>query len=193
MFSMLKAANYVDVFSPNPETDSGFMVFLLILIGVGVLAAMVGSILGDEGIIGVVLGSALAIGGIIGMNVQNTNSLNAQQEIIKGMTSNIEDKYHADLTVDKSSNEFYKGLDKVKSYVLTFENGSSSEYKIKFMKSGEPVIVEAAEAPSVKDLNGGEPAVSTESPEPTKTAAPAKTVEPKTAPTPSELEESAKK
>lgn len=193
MFSMLKAANYVDVFSPNPDIDSGFMAFMLILLGAGVLAGMAGAILGEEGMLALILGSALAIGGIIGINVQNINSLNAEQEIIKGMTSNIEDKYHADLTIDKSSDEFYKDLDKVKSYVLTFENGASSEYKIKFMKSGEPVIVEEAEAPSIQELNGGEPAVSKETSEPTKTAAPVKTVEPKTAPTPAELEKSAQK
>lgn len=187
MFSLSKATNYVDVLSINPEVDSGFMTFMLILAGVGVLAIFAGTLMGEEGMLFLVLGGALAIGGVIGVNVQQGNSENAKQEIIKGMASNIEDKYGADLTIDKSSGEFYKDLDKVKSYVLTFENGASANYKLSFQKSGEPVIVEDVAAPSVDELNGGEKSGSEETPKPTKSATPVKPVEPKTAPTPSEL------
>lgn len=193
MFSMSKtASSYADVFLPISD-NAGVIIGMVALVAVGLLLviAAIGRI--GSPIVLASLGVVIAIGGLGGIMIDDINNLDTQNKIADNMASNVKDKYSAELRLDKSSGSFHKDLEKVKSYVLTFENGSSSEYKMKFTKSGEPMIVEEAAAPSVQELNGGEPAISKEAPEPAKSAAPAKTVEPKTAPTPSELEESAKK
>lgn len=196
MFPTFKTAQYIDVFAPKTGVDAGLMTFMIVLIFVGFFTILISSLLGDDFVIPViVLGGIIAIGGIVGVTLQNANDIKARQGILKGMTSNVKEKYHADLDTTYLDDRYYSDLGKIKNYVLTFENGTSGQYSMKFLKSGEPVVVEANEvptAPSVQELNSGEPDSSKGNPEPTQTTKPVETASPKTAPTPDELEKSSK-
>lgn len=191
----MNTAQYVDVFASQTGADFNPSPVWMILVGVGFLIILVASVLGGNWSIPVaVLGFALALGGAISFMVENTNSDNARHEILKGMVSNVKEKYHADLDTAYLDSRYYSELDKVKVYVLKFENGASGDYNMKFLKSGEPVVVEASDvpvAPSVQELNG-EQKSSKENPEPTEKANPVETANPTTAPTPAELEKSSK-
>lgn len=178
MLSTFKAAQYVDVFAPKTGVDNGLVTFCIVLIGVGFFTILLASVIGEDfAVLGVGFGIALVLGGSIGVGEQVKNSDTARQEILKGMVSNVKEKYHADLDTTNLDSKFYSDLDKVKTYVLAFENGASGEYSMKFMKSGEPVVVEGNEAPiapSVKKLNdeAGQDANNTTS-TPTQSASPA--------------------
>lgn len=152
MFSMSQAVQYVDIFAPKTGIDSGLMTVFTVLVCVGFLTALASAALeGRAAALVMILGITGAIGGIIGITVQQVNSVHAQQDVLKGMASNVKEKYHADLKTEYAG---ISDLDKVKTYWLTFDNGAYGAYSMKFLESGEPVIVENPDLPSVQELNG---------------------------------------
>ena len=194
MFSMSKAADYADVFL-NPDTDASLPIIFLALVGVGFLLMFWAFVISSSSAYVVVgAGGLLVFGGVLGFIMTIDNVQDVKSEIYENMQANVKEKYGADLKLSQTlEKSVYGDLDQTKTYTLKFDNGASSSYQMYFKKSGEPVVVNPAPAPTVDELNSGKETSVKESSEPTKTAEPVKTVEPKTAPTPSELEESAKK
>lgn len=191
MFSTATTAGYADVFL-YPE--SMLTLFFVILVGIGFLAFIWGVFVIDF-TFPLVVGAALMVAGIIGIMGSPVSAMNTKTEIEKNMISNVEEKYGADLKVSETPDVNTLGIPM--KYILVFENGASAKYTMYFEKSGEPVIVDESKAPTVQELNEGKeaktPVKESAIPESTKSAVPVESAEPKTAPTPAELQESAKK
>lgn len=174
MLSTIVKAEYADVFLESSPNQT--LVISGVVIGaLGLLIMLVGGFstfnafeIMMTGMIIICVGGAVASSALV---MSDSNKVTIQ----KNMISNVQDKYHADLKV---SSDQIKDLDKFQNYTLTFDNGAEGQYRIRFEKTGEPILAETTSAPTAEQLN--EDTIKT-------------TPSAKPAPTASELEKSAQK
>lgn len=150
MFSFETSPVYADVFLDYHTAMSWTIAFFVMnIVSLLILTASVLGYLRHK----VLILSFVLIGvvSMIGCTISSERMQDIRSQVIANMKSNVAAKFGAELELRDGLSH---NLNEPSTYKLRFfDDGASGEYEIYFEKSGEPMVIEKATAPSVKELN----------------------------------------